>query len=408
MIRILHTSDWHLGKRLERFSRHEEQKEVLEEILQVAEGENADIIIISGDLFDTYNPPAESLELFYHSLKKLSKEGQRPIIAIAGNHDMPERIEAPDPLARECGIVFAGFPETRVNPFAIDDKFKITQSEPGFIEVCLTGKPPLRILLTPYANELRLRKGLNPDDPENDLQQTLQLHWQNLADKNCNNAGVNLLVAHLLFMAEGEAVPEEPDDERPINHIGGAQALNTSTIPKEIQYAVLGHLHRYQAISGAESPVVYSGSPLSYSFSEARQQKVVVIVDLEPGKKANVRPVHLQKGRKLERKRFENFDEALNWLGDNPNALVELTLISDTFLSGEDRRLLHETHDGIVTIIPEIREGSGSKEDTPKEISRSESMQELFSEYFRSRNGQDPDQAILDLFLEVNAEEEES
>ncbi len=66
--------------------------------------------MVSGDLFDTFNPSTEAIELFYKTLKRLTAGGHRPVIAIAGNHDSPDRIEAPDPLARECGIIFAGYP----------------------------------------------------------------------------------------------------------------------------------------------------------------------------------------------------------------------------------------------------------------------------------------------------------
>src|SRR5512133_365919 len=118
-MKLLHTSDWHLGKYLNNFSRHEEQQEVLEEICEIAERENVNAVLIAGDLFDTYNPPTESVELFYRILKRLSANGTRAVIAIAGNHDSPERIEAPDPLARECGIIFAGYPNSRVPPFAL-------------------------------------------------------------------------------------------------------------------------------------------------------------------------------------------------------------------------------------------------------------------------------------------------
>jgi len=113
-MRILHTSDWHLGKKLDNFSRIEEQKQVLAEICKIADQEKVDVVIIAGDLFDTYNPGTEAEELFYKTLKKLAKNGSRPVIAIAGNHDSPDRIEVPDPLAKECGIILAGFPNTKI------------------------------------------------------------------------------------------------------------------------------------------------------------------------------------------------------------------------------------------------------------------------------------------------------
>ncbi len=409
MIRILHTSDWHLGKRLERFSRHEEQLAVLDEITEIAEREQVDAVLVAGDLFDTFNPPAESLELFYRSLKRLAKNGARAVVAIAGNHDMPERIEAPDPLARECGIIFSGFPDSTLVPFSLENGFSISKSEPGFIEIQLEGKPALRVLLTPYANEMRLRKGLQTEDSEDELRQFLANHWGNLAEKFCDEKGVNLLLSHLLFMPEGSEIPEEPEDERPINHLGGAQAVFTSAIPAAMQYVALGHLHRKITMDNRPCPVIYCGSPISYSFSEAGQQKYVVIVDLEPGKAAIVRPVELSSGRKLERKRFENPEEAENWLRQNPGALVELTLVTENYLSGADRRKLNEIHDGIVAIIPEIKfTASGTDSDPVQTGSHSIDRAQLFVEYFINRRGQPPDEALTDLFREVISESDET
>ena len=116
-MKILHTADWHLGKRLESISRHEEQVIVLKEIEQLADEHNVDAIVIAGDLFDTFNPPNESIDLLYKTCKNLSKNGERVVIAIAGNHDSPERVEVPEHFARECGIVFIGFPDTIVSHF---------------------------------------------------------------------------------------------------------------------------------------------------------------------------------------------------------------------------------------------------------------------------------------------------
>jgi len=88
----------------------------------------------------------------------LANNGSRAVVAIAGNHDSPERIEAPDPLARECGIILAGFPYTHVVPFALTKGIEVTKSTAGFIELKLLNCAyPLRLLLTPYANEYRLK-----------------------------------------------------------------------------------------------------------------------------------------------------------------------------------------------------------------------------------------------------------
>ena len=403
-MKLLHTADWHLGKKLDDFSRIEEQKDVLEEICIIAEQENVDAVLVAGDLFDTFNPSNEAVELFYKTLKRLSNNGQRPVIAIAGNHDSPERIEAPDPLARECGIIFVGFPDTEIAHFELESGLKTIRCTKGFIELQLPdSKIPLRILLTPYANEYRLKTYLGLEDSEESLRRILQQIWYEQVVRHCDNKGVNILVSHLFFMNEGGDIPDEPDDEKPILHAGGAQAIYTSNIPSQIQYTALGHLHRMQQVGG--NMIYYSGSPLSYSFSEAGQDKYVLIIDIEQGGDAKVSPKKLNKGRKLIRKRVDNIDMALEWLANHPDSLVELTIVSDTYLTASERKQLSATHSGIVSIIPELKETENKE--AVKSIDLARSMEELFREYFLQEKGQAPNDEIMDLFTEILAEEEE-
>ena len=406
-MKILHTADWHLGKRLEKFSRLEEQRAVLGEIIEIADREEVDAILIAGDLFDNYNPSTEAVELFYKTLKRLSNNGKRAVVAIAGNHDSPDRIEAPDPLARECGILFSGYPGTVIAPCELESGICVVQSEPGFIELKLPFQiAKLRLLLTPYANEYRLKTFLGIEGSEEELRQVLARKWADLADKYCDNEGVNILVSHLFMMKKGEKPPEEPDDEKPILHVGGAQAVYSENIPHQIQYAALGHLHRFQVIDQKPCPVVYSSSPLSYSFSEAEQQKYVILLDVQPGQPVNYSKIPLIKGKKLQRKRFESIELALQWLHENPDSLVELTLVTDEYLRSEDRKTLLQSHNGIVTIIPEVR-NLHNLESRSQTIDLSQGIEDLFKQYFQSRHGQEANPELLELFKEVRAEQKE-
>jgi DNA repair protein SbcD/Mre11 len=124
-MRILHTADWHLGKRLADKSRYDEQKAVLQEIVTIADREAVDLVLLAGDLFDTFSPGPEAEDLLYATLKNLTDSGKRPVVAIAGNHDNPDRIEAQDHFARECGIVFAGYPKTRVRHVELSCETKL-------------------------------------------------------------------------------------------------------------------------------------------------------------------------------------------------------------------------------------------------------------------------------------------
>lgn len=399
-MKILHTADWHLGKRLDFVSRLDEQKEVLDEICQIADQEGVDIVIVAGDLFDSFNPSVEATELLYLTLKRLTNNGKRPVIAIAGNHDSPDRIDSADPLAKACGIIFIGYPNAVTNPFSVEGSFQITHSDLGFLELKINHIPyPVRILTTPYANEIRLKQYLGIEDKAEELNSWLSNHWSKLAEKYCDNQGVNLLTAHLYMMQRGGEMPEEPDGEKPIK-IGNADITYTDGIPLSIQYTALGHLHRYQHIPGHHSPVVYSSAPLAYSFAEAGQEKKVVLIELHPSSQPIVRPIALTKGRKLFRKRFENIDNAVTWLRENPNTLIELTMITEQFLSSQELKRLYDSHDGIIHVIP-VLTGIHDLTDKKQPVKLDQDVTSLFKDYFKSKYGLDPNDEINELFKEI-------
>ena len=299
-MKILHTADWHLGKRLDRFSRLEEQILVMNEIVEIANEQHVNLVLIAGDLFDNFNPGVEATELFYKTLKRLSLNGKRPVVAISGNHDSPNLIDAPDPLARECGIILIGHPKAEVSPFEVEG-FTIINSAPGYIEIQMKNQDfPVRILHTPYANEIRLKEYFG-ENKEEELSNVLAENWKTLADEFCDQKGVNLLTAHLYMNKKGAPLLEEPEGEKPIK-IGNADLIYSDIIPPQIQYTALGHLHGFRNIGTAEKPVVYSSSPLCYSFSEAGQTKYVSIIDAQPNQKVSFERIPLQKRKKFGQK----------------------------------------------------------------------------------------------------------
>jgi exonuclease SbcD len=399
-MKVLHTADWHLGKKLDHFSRLEEQQRVMNEICDIADSQNADVVVVAGDLFDTFNPPVEAVDLLYKTLKRLTNNGKRPVVAIAGNHDSPDRIDSPNPLARECGILFVGNPDVTIPTAIIENGFEITLSENGFLEIQLPQYEfPIRIITTPYANELRLKKYLGAENKEEQLNQLLQDSWAALADKYCDTKGVNILTTHLYMLKRGGEILEEPDGEKPLR-IGNADIVYTDCIPHQIQYTALGHLHRFQNVGGHPSPVVYSSSPLSYSFSEAGQEKKVVLIEAQPNEAVKYTGIPLQSGRVLHRKRFETIDSAVEWLFENPYCLVELTLVSDTFFATQDLKRIHESHDGIIYIIPIVTKDGNAEQQTPK-VNLDQDIQGLFKDYFISKHKQEPNDELLDLFNEI-------
>ena len=398
-MKILHTADWHLGKRLDSFSRLEEQKLVMDEIIEIADEQSIDLVIVAGDLFDNINPSTDAVELFYKTLKRLSKNGERPIIAIAGNHDSPSLIEAPDPLARECGIILIGYPNAKIQEFELNH-FKITKSTEGFLELKLNHIDfPIRILHTPYANEIRLKQYLG-ENKEDQLNAILAENWKNIADEHCDHNGVNLLTAHLYMNKRGAELLEEPEGEKPIK-IGNADMIYADAIPSQIQYTALGHLHGYQNIGSKEKPIIYSSSPICYSFSEAGQKKYVSIIEAQPNENVNINKIELKSGKPLERKSFDSVNDAVDWLQENQNALVELTLYMDTYLKAEERSALYQNHSGIIHLMPKIK-NEESDDNTTTTINLDQDIRVLFQDYFKTKNNQQmPNEDLTHLFNEI-------
>lgn len=399
-MKILHTADWHLGKKLDRFSRLEEQTNVLEEIIQIADKQNVDLVLIAGDLFDSFNPSIEATELFYKTIKRLTNNGKRPVIAIAGNHDAPDRIDAPDPLARECGIILIGYPNAKIQKLDLEH-FQISKTDKGFIELIINGIDfPVRILHTPYANEVRLKEyfGENEDIK---LNISLKNKWSALADEYCDEKGVNLLITHLYMNSQNADFLEEPDGERPLK-IGNADLVFFNCIPPQIQYTALGHLHSFNNIGTIEKPAIYSSSILCYSFAEAGQTKYVSIVEVVPNKAVEYTKIPLTKGKILERRTFDNVSDAVDWLTKNPDALVELTMESETFLTTAERKMIFQAHNGIVTLIPKVKYTENDNVMINKNNLDNKDIEALFVDYFKLKNNnQVPNKEIIDLFREI-------
>lgn len=404
-MKILHTADWHLGKRLDYLSRLEEQHEVLAEIVAIANEHKPDAILIAGDIFDSPNPPIEALELFYQTAKTLSRNGGCAVIGIAGNHDSPDRIEAPDPLARACGILLCGYPHTQVQPLVLESGLKVSRTDKGFVELQLPHvKYPLRLIHTAYANEPRLRTYLGVDRPEEEMRQILAENWKQLFAKYCDNQGVNVLMTHLFVMRRGGNRPEEHEDEKTVLMVGGAQEVFTDNFPKNLQYVALGHIHRQQIVDDSFCPVVYSGSPLCYSMAEAGQEKYVMLVELEPAAPAQLSRIPLTKGKPLVRTKVNSVAEAVSFLETHTHAIVELTLRTDTYLTAAERKLIYDTHPHVFFYL-EMQNTSTDNATQRHHLDLTQNIEELFLKYFEQKHQKVPNPPLLDIFREILADE---
>lgn len=408
-MRLIHTADWHLGKSLEGVSRLYEQELFLQDFVELVEEKNPDLVLIAGDIFDSYNPPAKAEQLFYRTLKNLSKNGERLVVVIAGNHDNPERLVAAGPLAMEHGIVMAGLPKTVVPP-GIYGKQEIIESGEGYIKALVNGEKMV-LLLCPYPSERRLKEVLYGDMEEEEerlISYTEALdHWFRQLETHFEEDAVNLMAAHLFVEKSVEA-----GSERSIA-LGGSYLLPGALLPEKAQYIALGHVHKTQIVPETSHRAYYSGAPLVYHKGELNARtgdmppKNCMMVEVEAGKEAKVETVPIPVYKPIELWRCESIEEAIRSCEahQGEDSYVYLEVQTDSYIKEDQMKEMRRWKEDIlaVTPVPVQRETPEEGETVRME---DKSILELFCDYYRSVRNMDLDQETLDVLKEILVEEE--
>ena len=280
-MKVLHTSDWHVGKAIRGESRADEHRAVLQEIVGIAESEQVDLVIVAGDLFDSASPTAEAEEIVYRALLGFASAGS-PVAVIAGNHDNAKRLQAVAPLLELGKVVLVAEP-TRPD-------------QGGVIELTTGDGIEVRLAMLPFVSKRGIVRA------EQLMEQAAFEHAQVYAERlrllvdymcrGFTDDTVNILAAHAFVLGATAGGGERPA------HLVEEYAITAQSFPASIGYGALGHLHRPQRIP-AGPPLHYCGSPLQLDFGEGEQTKQVNIVTIEPGVPADVRAVQLASGWRL-------------------------------------------------------------------------------------------------------------
>jgi exonuclease SbcD len=392
MLRILHTADWHLGKRFGRFERLEEQQRVLEELVRLARAWRADAVLIAGDLFDTKTPPVEAQRLFYDALFELAQGGERIVVAIAGNHDLPEWLDARARWGYPLGILLAGLPFAALPSARLSlGQAVLEELTPGVVRLLHPRwEEPLQLLLTPYVSEVRLGERLQQPQAE-----YLHQRWRHGVQQLRPDVPT-VLLAHLYCIpAEGEP-PQEDEEERP-SALGGAEAIGVSSFPEGIDYVALGHLHRPMELPGGCCPVVYAGSPLQYSATDPAPEKSVVLLELSAGE-VHYERYRLSEGCSIVQLRAQSLEEALRLLEQHSAAYVRL-LLSCPMGPGELEQL-RRAHERLEIALDPLSSPLSQIQQPQARVEGLDPL-ELFRAFYREREGTDPSPELQELFREL-------
>jgi DNA repair protein SbcD/Mre11 len=269
-MKILHTSDWHIGRTLYGRRRYEEFEAFLAWLLATVEREEIAALLIAGDVFDSSTPGIRAQEIYYRFLCRVARSCCRHVVAIAGNHDSPSFLEAPRDLLRalDVHVVGAGGGKPTDEVLVLRNR----QNDPELI-VCAV----------PYLRDREIRTieaGESVAEKEGKLLDGIRAHYLAVCraaeeTREAIEKRIPIVAMGHLFTAGGRTV--EGDGVREL-YVGSLAHVASIIFPESIDYLALGHLHVPQVVNGAENRR-YSGSPLPMGFGEAGQEKTVVVVE---------------------------------------------------------------------------------------------------------------------------------
>lgn len=257
-MKIFHTADWHLGKLVQGIYMTEEQRIVLQQLIEAIDKEKPDVVIISGDLYDRAIPPMEAVNLLDELLAEIVLKRKTPVLSIAGNHDSPSRLNFGSKLMKETGLHIVGQLKKELSPIILTDEYG-----------------EVHFHLIPYMDPSQVRHLFEDETiiTHQDAMKKIIVELETKLDQTKRH----IFVGHAFVTSQGQQEENTSDSERPLA-IGGAEYVDAALF-KSFHYTALGHLHQAHFVSN--ETIQYAGSPLKYSISEEHHKKGFYIVDLD-------------------------------------------------------------------------------------------------------------------------------
>ena len=373
-MKIIHTSDWHIGKIVNEYSMIEDQKYILNKLMNLVDEEKPDALIIAGDMYDRSIPPVEGVELLNEVLSKLITEKGIKVLAISGNHDSGERVSFGEEILEKQGLYISG------RDLELYKKVVIKDGDSNF-----------NFYLVPYKDPSVVKKILDNKEirNHNDAMKSII----NLIEEKMNKKERNILIAHgYVTMYRDEAKENEAnkyeaahlqisESERPLS-IGGTDLIDCN-IFNDFDYVALGHLHGRQKIGREE--VRYSGSLLKYSFSEINQKKGVTIFEIDENKKVTINLKEIKPLRDLRviRGKIDDLIEEGRDLKEGKDDYIQAVLLDEGELINPIEKL-RAIYKNVMLITRENKRNYDENNTSAKRGYKSKSEKELFKEFYEA------------------------
>ena len=273
-MRIIHTSDWHLGHTLMDKTREEEMRSFFSFLIDVIIKEKVDALLISGDIFDTGTPSNAALSLYYSFLASIKNTECKDVFIIAGNHDSPALLSAPKEILEMVNVHIYATKED-IKPYVIGEK--------------------VVVLPIPFPRDQELRRlvqGGTIKEEDDRLRLAIEELYKTETEKTASAYPSLPIVAMGHLMATNINVEDKPD-----LYIGGLGSIDSGSFPKALSYVALGHIHKKMNLNSSGT-LCYSGSPIPFSFKEAKDTKVLKLVEIE-GSETKVSDITIPRFRNL-------------------------------------------------------------------------------------------------------------
>ena len=355
-MKLIHLSDLHLGKRVNEFSMLEDQKYILTRCINIMVEERPDAVILAGDIYDKSVPSAEAVLLFDDFLVRLAKRGLQ-VFVISGNHDSPERIAFASRLLDAGGVHLSPVYSGKIEPIPLQDAFGT-----------------VNFFLLPFIKPAHVRRFF----PEEEIGSYTDAVRAAIGNMELNPQERNVLVTHQFVTGAVRSESEE-------STVGGADNVDACVF-EAFDYVALGHIHGPQNIDSEK--IRYCGTPLKYSFSEARHEKSVTVVELEEKGSLRVRTVPLVPRRDLREIRGSYMEVTAreNYAGTNTDDYLHITLTDEEDIPDAVSRLRVIYPNLMKLDYDNLRTRTQTVIDGAEDVERKSPL-ELFGELYEKQNG---------------------
>ncbi len=361
-LKLLHTSDWHIGRTLYGRKRYEEFEAFLAWLAEAIQQNEIDALLVAGDVFDTNTPSNHAQELYYRFLCRVAASSCRHVVVVAGNHDSPSFLNAPKELLKALDVHVVG--NSTASP---NDEVLVLCNEQD--------APELIVCAVPYLRDRDIRvaeAGESVEDKERKLIKGIRNHYAAvaaLAEQKREELGADIPIVGTghLYTAGGQTI--DGDGVREL-YVGSLAHVTAGIFPACFNYLALGHLHVQQKVNGSET-IRYSGSPLPMGFGDAKQQKSVCQVEFH-STAASVQLIDVPMFQKLERVEGDwrgistrilelsatNFQGWLEVIYDGTEVIGDLRERLEATISGTQMELLRIKNNRIIDrVLGQIHEG---------------------------------------------------